>query len=93
MQPEELAGVLTSMAVAADVIEALDDPTFRDRHGWLLAGWSFDLIPWGVRFLHHGKGTQRKSAVVALALPQTSRAALPPAFLPPNCPTTLLFFG
>ena len=51
MLPEELRGLLTSMHVAADVVEAIDTPALQAKRGWDLARWSYDCIPWGVRFL------------------------------------------
>jgi len=50
MSPDELKTLLTSMAVAAEVIEAIDDPKLQNRRGWDLTGWNYVLIPWGVQF-------------------------------------------
>jgi len=52
MSPDELKTLLTSMAMTAEVAEAIDDPTLQSRRGWDLAGWNYVLIPWGVRFAH-----------------------------------------
>jgi hypothetical protein len=40
------------MAVTADVVEAIDDPAIQCFRGWDLKGWSYVLVPWGVRFTH-----------------------------------------
>jgi hypothetical protein len=40
------------MAVTAEAIEAIDDPTLQSRRGWNLSGWTYMLVPWGVRFTH-----------------------------------------
>lgn len=52
MNPVELKALLTSLAAAADVVEAIDDPGLQARWGWDLAGWSYAPVPWGVRFTH-----------------------------------------
>ena len=52
MSPDELKALLTSMAVTAQVVEAIDDPALQCLRGWDLKGWSYVLIPWGVRFTH-----------------------------------------
>jgi len=65
MAPEELATYLSSLEAAADVVEAIDDPEARRSRGWNLSGWSYELIPWGVRFVHHGQGPRTEVAVLA----------------------------
>ena len=52
MNPDELKALLTSMAVTAKVVEAIDDPALQSIRGWDLKGWSYVLVPWGVRFTH-----------------------------------------
>lgn len=52
MSPNELKALLNSMKAAADVVEAIDDPSLKSRRGWDLTGWSYVLVPWGVRFTH-----------------------------------------
>ena len=52
MNPDELKALLTSMAVAAQVVEAIDDPALQSHQEWDLKGWSYVLVPWGVRFTH-----------------------------------------
>ncbi len=93
MRPEDLVRRLTSMAVVAELVEAFDNPVLRDRHGWCLSGWTFDLVPWGVRFLYHGRRNTTTAAVLALALPEGGRAALPPAYTLAAWPSTVLLLG
>ena len=52
MSPDELKALLTSMAVTAQVVEAIVDPTLQCLRGWDLKGWSYVPVPWGVRFTH-----------------------------------------
>jgi hypothetical protein len=52
MSPDELKVLLNSMKAAADVVEAIDDPSLQPRLGWNLTGWSYVMVPWGVRFTH-----------------------------------------
>lgn len=40
------------MKAAAEVVEAIDDPTLQGRRGWDLTGWTYVLVPWGVRLAH-----------------------------------------
>ena len=93
MQPETLTRLLNSMETAADLVEAFDDPELRSRRGWCLEGWSYDLVPWGVRFVQHGRSNGVTAAVVALALPEASRAAPALAGTASTCRTTVLFLG
>jgi len=41
---------LTSLATAAEVVEAIDDRDVQVRRDWDLSEWRYELIPWGVRF-------------------------------------------
>ena len=52
MNANELKTLLNSMKEAADVVEAIDDPSLQSRRCWDLTGWSYVLVPWGVRFTH-----------------------------------------
>lgn len=52
MSRDELKALLNSMKAAADVVEAIDDPSLQSRRGWDLTGWNYVLVPWGVRFTH-----------------------------------------
>ena len=56
MSPNELKALLTSMAVTAEVVEAIDDPALQYRRGWDLTCWSYVLVPWGVRFTNSTSG-------------------------------------
>ncbi len=94
MRPEELAQRLTSMAVAADVVDALNDPQRQERDAWRLDGWSFDLIPWGVRFLYRERrNNEVTAAVVAVALPFSPGAIFAPAYAHAPWPTMVLLLG
>jgi len=52
MSPDELRALMNSMKAAADVVEAIDDPSLQTQWGWDLTGWSYAPVPWGVRFTH-----------------------------------------
>lgn len=52
MRPEELRSLLTSMEAAADVVEAIDNPSLQADRGWDLSGWRYSLVLWGVRFTY-----------------------------------------
>jgi len=64
MSPEELTAHLSNLGEAADVVEAIDDPARQCRRGWNLSGWTYELIPWGVRFVYRGE-----AAVIASVRP------------------------
>lgn len=93
MRTEDLTKLLTSMDRAADVVESLDDPALRKRRGWRLAGWSYELVPWGVRFLRRDARHGATAAVVAVALPEAYRTAVAAAYIAAAWPTTLLLLG
>ena len=52
MSPDELKALLTSMEVTAEVVEAIDVPALQGHRGWDLRGWTYVMVPWGVRFMH-----------------------------------------
>jgi len=58
MSPHELKALLNSMKAAADVVESIDDPSLQPRRGWNLTGWSYVLVPWGVRFTRSALGEE-----------------------------------
>jgi CheY-like chemotaxis protein len=93
MPPEKLAGLLTSLRAAAEVVEALDHPHLQFKRRWDLTNWSHEPVPWGVRFIHRdGRGAPR-GAIVALALPEARRPECAKLYDGSLCPTTLLMFG
>jgi hypothetical protein len=67
MTPEQLTTLLDGLATAADVVEAIDDGALQQRHGWDLAGWHYDLVPWGVRFTRQDASGQEAAVVAVLA--------------------------
>lgn len=75
MLPEELQGLLTSMDVAAAVVEAIDEPALQAQRGWDLARWSYDCIPWGVRFLRRDSGHRVTAIVKAVVLAESDATA------------------
>jgi len=89
MAPEDLASLLTSLKVAADVVEAIDDPELQVQRGWGLLSWRYELVPWGVRFLRHDGDGEVDAEVVAVSshrgsstpLPGTTRASRPTTLL------------
>jgi CheY-like chemotaxis protein len=90
--PEELARLLPSLTAAAEVVEALGEPAPLTGSGWGLVGWSYEFVPWGVRFLRR-EGGRVTAAVVALALPEGWRAAVGPGYAAAPWPTTLMLLG
>ena len=93
MRTEQLVRMLTSLGAAADVVEAIDDPALQARRGWDLKGWTYDCVPWGVRFLRHDGGQEVTGAVVAVALTREGLAFPPPAYARAPWPTRLLLLG
>jgi hypothetical protein len=66
MTPEQLAGLLTEMATAADVVESLEDRDLQRRRGWDLDGWRYQLVPWGVRFTRDAPARDGAADVLVL---------------------------
>jgi len=52
MRSEELRSLLTSIEVAAEVVEAIDNPRLQAGKGWDLSGWRYSMVLWGVRFAY-----------------------------------------
>ncbi len=73
MRAEELTRLLTSLSAAADVVEAIDQPILQEVRGWSLDRWTYDLIPWGVRFRRRSGETSGKNTIIVLALPEDLR--------------------
>lgn len=66
MSPNELAALITSLDAAAELVEAIDEPSLAAGRGWDLVGWHYDLVPWGVRFLlreHKGRSITVVTAI------------------------------
>ena len=93
MRPDELAELLTSMSVVADVVDALSHPATQVWWGWDLDGWSCHFVPWGVRFLRHDAQGAVTAAVVALALPEARRAQFARAYANSPWPVALVMLG
>ena len=93
MDPVDMIGLLHSMGTAADVVEAIDDPAARARHGWDLVGWSYELVPGGVRLLLRDGQGQVTAAVAALVLPESLREQVAPAYKGSGWPTMILLLG
>jgi len=68
MTAEELAGHVASLERAAEVVEAIDDEDLQRRHGWDLAGWRYELVPWGVRFARRERRGADDTEVIVLAV-------------------------
>lgn len=93
MSPDALVRLLTSLSVAAEVVEALEEPALRFAQGWDLSGWSWEAVPWGVRFLRRNHSRTVTAAVVALAIPEARRAEFGPLYCDSLWPTILLLLG
>jgi len=50
MPPTQLVRLLTTLSAAADIVDAIGDPSRGESRGWDLAGWRYELVPWGVCF-------------------------------------------
>ncbi|MGD9714110.1 MAG: hypothetical protein AB7V46_18925 [Thermomicrobiales bacterium] len=81
MKPEELVARLSNLEVAADFVEAIDDPNLEKYCSWNLSGWSYEMVPWGVRFIYRNRAEVAEVLVLAglspdsLDSPQTKREA------------------
>jgi len=93
MPPSELARLIRSLSAAADIVDAIDDPSMQAQLGWNLVGWSCEFIPWGVRFVFRQQDGKVTAAVVATALPESSRERLAKAYTATAWPTTLVMLG
>jgi len=52
--------------MAAEVVEAIDDPGLQRQRGWDLSRWRYHLVPWGVRFSYHDPHSGGQTDVLAL---------------------------
>jgi len=66
MSPEQLARLLTSLEKAAEVVEAIDNRDIQARRAWDLSGWSYELIPWGVRFICRRYNRSQPTEILAV---------------------------
>jgi len=67
MTAEELMRRVGSLQEAAEVVEAID-VTLQGRRGWDLAGWRYELVPWGVRFVRRDRDGCETEVLVLAAL-------------------------
>ena len=93
MPPSELARLIRSLSAAADIVDAIDDPSMQANLGWNLDGWSYEFIPWGVRFVFRAQDGNVTAKVVATALPESSRERLAKDDAGTTWPTTVLMLG
>jgi hypothetical protein len=73
MSPEELTSYLSDLSAAADVVEALDGKGARWGRIGDLAGWRYELIPWGVRFIREGEGVEPAEVFVQAPVPGSGK--------------------
>jgi hypothetical protein len=92
MRPNELSDLLKSMSSAADVIEAIDQPTLQRQRGWDLAEWAYDLVPWGVAFYRTGQ-RREDATLIAVALPEQLRNAVINSYPSTRRRVTVLMLG
>jgi len=90
MSPKELTGLLVGLDVAAEVVEAIDDPVLQRRRGWDLSRWRYDMVPWGVRFTYHDPAESRRAEVLALV---TLNGRVPGEPVRRSPSSTVLVFG
>lgn len=93
MRPDELVGLLRSVASVADVLEAIDQPWLQGLRGWDLQGWTYEVVPWGVRFRQDDRGRVPRPAILALALPEDLRGLAQQAYAPAPGVTEILMVG
>lgn len=93
MTPDELARLIRSLSTAADIVDAIDDRSIRAHLGWNLDGWSYEFIPWGVRFVFRAQDGNVMAKVMAIALPESSRERLAKDDAGTNWPTIVLMLG
>jgi hypothetical protein len=82
MTAEELFTHVGNLERAAEVVEAIDDVRLQRQRGWDLAGWRYELIPWGVRFVRRERRGSQDAEVFVLAVlnQRTASAAGEPGF-------------
>jgi hypothetical protein len=74
MTPQMLAQLAIDLETAADLVEAIDEIELRRMRGWTLQGWSYELVPWGVRFTHRNDDRNiRTDVTVQLSAPMPFR--------------------
>jgi len=64
MTPQHLAQCASNLGVAADIVDAIKNRELQQERGWDLRSWRFELVPWGVRFIHWDIQEKRCSEVV-----------------------------
>ncbi len=74
MDPPSLAQILTDLNAAADVLEAFENRALQMERNWNFHGWRYELIPWGVRFIHRD-GDKNETEVFATLSTPTSVVA------------------
>lgn len=72
MTPHTLAQLASNLNIAADLVDAINNHDLQRRRGWNLQQWTFDLVPWGVRFVHRDEQQERREVVVQLPIPKGS---------------------
>jgi len=68
MTPEEMRRLLNGLATAAYVVDAIDSPHLAHCRGWDLTGWSYRLVPWGVRFSYRSHDGRANAEVLSVLM-------------------------
>jgi hypothetical protein len=94
MQPAELTTLITSpLAAAVDIVEMIDNRSLWRERNWDLRGWTYDFVPWGIRFLRQDSEGHVLAAVVAVALAEACRTRRNKSQAGSSRPTTILILG
>lgn len=75
MTPEELAAHVRDLESAAQFVEAIDNRSLQSDRGWNLTGWEYELVPWGVRFVHRYPSGRSAEVLVLVAGPAANAPA------------------
>lgn len=90
MNPDELVHLLTSMAVAHNLAQAVRDPGAQATRGWNLSRWRCDESEEAVRFVHHTPRGHADIAVLCVHGPPGSEWVYEATLALAPCPTRLV---
>ena len=67
MSPDQMAQLLARQRSAADIVEAMDDGAMQLQRGWDFSRWKYQMVPWGVRFLHSAPSGEVSTILAVLS--------------------------
>jgi len=93
MRAEDLANQFSTMDDVSEMLLVIEQKNGRTWRGRNIDRWRYEMVPWGVRFLHLAANMLPDEAVVSLALPAFLRNTVGVRYCDDRFPTIVLMLN